>query len=961
MGEEVQIDELSIAVEKSATDASKSLRSLANALGKMRSELSRLNITNGQIKQIQKLTDALKPLQSLPKSNLSGYVNSLKKIPDVIAGLEKVDFDNFRLQIARVTDTMRPLADEMQKVANGFSAMPTKIQRFITQSEKMNSSTKRNTSTHKTFFDTLINGSSKASSALKNLATAGIAGLSLKKIVGGIEDSTENLMNYIENLNLFYVSMGEYGEEAYKYAQEISGTMGIDVSEWTRYQAVIMDMSKSFGVTSDTAYTMSKALTQLTYDFSSLYNLKIDEAATKVQSAIAGEIEPIRRLGKDLSVAKLQLTATELGINSNVEAMTQAEKAMLRTITLLRQSSSAQGDLARTLDQPANQMRILKAQLNELARALGEVFLPLLQKGLPYVIATVKVLRLIIHEFAVLAGFKLPEFEFATTEESVNGVNDALDGTIEKVEKLYQLSFDELNILGTPKGSSGTGSSADIAKLTEELNRLAKIEDEAFSKEITSRADEITKQLENWLTKGQGIEAWTKNIWNNLDNTLDILKAIGVVLLGLKVGSGINSIFKAITGDNLLAAALKKIFHNTKDVSGAFTEKNKKLTEQTAETAKETSAVTAMSGALIGAAVSALGLAGILAKNKLVPDVDPEPITASYAEIGANTQAALQSLIAMNAATGEGIASIWNSSMSYMDELTKNNLNSVSGALGVFGENAVTGLNEDGAELTSLWNGILGNVMSNTSVFSDGMIDAFDNMQSGIYDIMISGAENMAEDYNSVLSSMWSNYVSFCNAAGIPVATSFSPSGASVAGSSKSNAEKYKKKPSLDLSNFEAYSPKQPDKSEPVDIFNRGGSNFSLKTGAEILGGVLDKTLDTLKKALGMFSLAGGMIPAYASGGIVEDGMFYANSRELVGRFSNGKTAVANNEQITEGIRRAVYDAVVAATGRSGRGGRIELILDKQVVGRAFGDAIDAEKRRSGANTKITFSNGGTR
>lgn len=951
MGEEVQIDELSIAVEKSAADASKSLRSLANALGKMRSELSQLNITNGQIKQIQKLTDALKPLQSLPKSNLSGYVNSLKKIPDVIAGLEKVDFDNFRLQIARVTDTMRPLADEMQKVANGFSAMPTKIQKFITQSEKMNSSTKRNTSTHKTFFDTLINGSSKASSALKNLATAGIAGLSLKKIVGGIEDSTENLMNYIENLNLFYVSMGEYGEKAYDYAQEISGTMGIDVSEWTRYQAVIMDMSKSFGVTSDTAYTMSKALTQLTYDFSSLYNLKIDEAATKVQSAIAGEIEPIRRLGKDLSVAKLQLTATELGINSNVEAMTQAEKAMLRTITLLRQSSSAQGDLARTLDQPANQMRILKAQLNELARAVGEVFLPLLQKILPYVIATVKVLRLAIHEFAVLAGFKLPEFEFTTTEESVNGVNDALDGTIEKVEKLNQLSFDQLNILGTPNSSSGTGSSADIAKLTEELNRLAKIEDEAFSKDITSRADEITKQLENWLTNGQGIEAWTKNIWNNLDNTLDILKAIGVVLLGLKVGSGINSIFKAITGDNLLAAALKKIFHNTKDVSGAFTEKNKKLTEQTAETAKETSAVTAMSGALIGAAVSALGLAGILAKNKLVPDVDPEPITASYAEIGANTQAALQSLIAMNSAAGEGVASIWNSSMSYMDELTKNNLNSVSGALGVFGENAVTGLNEDGAELTSSWNGILGNVMSNTSVFSDGMIDAFDNMQGGIYDIMISGAENMANDYNSVLSSMWANYVAFCNAAGIPVTTSFSPKSSGAAGSSKSNAAKYKKKPSLDMSSFEAYSPKQRDKSEPVDIFNRGGSNFSLKTGAEILGGVLDKTLDTLKKALGMFSLAGGMVPAYASGGIVEDGMFYANSGELVGRFSNGRTAVANNAIITEGIERAVYRAMMSS--RRSNGGKTYLVLDGQVVGKVFGDAIDSERRRSGVEIQV--------
>ena len=101
--------------------------------------------------------------------------------------------------------------------------------------------------------------------------------------------------------------------------------------------------------------------------------------------------------------------------------------------------------------------------------------------------------------------------------------------------------------------------------------------------------------------------------------------------------------------------------------------------------------------------------------------------------------------------------------------------------------------------------------------------------------------------------------------------------------------------------------------------------------------------------------------PAFATGGFPEDGMFYANSGELVGRFANGRTAVANNAQIIEGIENAVYRAMTAAQRGSGRGGKIELILDKQVVGRAFGDAIDSEKRRSGANTKITFTNGGTR
>lgn len=103
------------------------------------------------------------------------------------------------------------------------------------------------------------------------------------------------------------------------------------------------------------------------------------------------------------------------------------------------------------------------------------------------------------------------------------------------------------------------------------------------------------------------------------------------------------------------------------------------------------------------------------------------------------------------------------------------------------------------------------------------------------------------------------------------------------------------------------------------------------------------------------------MVPAFATGGFPEDGIFYANSGELVGRFANGRTAVANNAQIIEGIENAVYRAMTAAQRGSGRGGKIELVLDKQVVGRAFGDAIDSEKRRSGANTKITFTNGGTR
>ena len=276
------------------------------------------------------------------------------------------------------------------------------------------------------------------------------------KLWSAIEESSE----YTENMNLFSVSMGQYAGEAMDYAETVSDAMGIDTSEWVRAQGVFMTLATGFGVAGDRAATMSKNLTQLSYDLSSFYNIDVEDAMTKLKSGLAGELEPLRAIGYDLSQAKLEATALELGIDKSVSAMTQAEKAQLRYYAIMTQVTMAQGDMARTLDDPANQLRVLKAEFNMAAREIGNIFIPALNAILPYAIAVTKVVRELASTLASLVGYEMPEVDYS----GVTSMGDVAEGTSESMEdasksakklKSYMLGFDELNVINPNEGASG--------------------------------------------------------------------------------------------------------------------------------------------------------------------------------------------------------------------------------------------------------------------------------------------------------------------------------------------------------------------------------------------------------------------------------------------------------------------------------------------------------------------------
>nr|DAD87265.1 MAG TPA: minor tail protein [Siphoviridae sp. ctKXi8] len=443
-----------IATGLRALESAKNIKissSIANQLNALNAALANVRWTDGD--KLRTLADGLRPLSELGKANMTTFINQLRKLPTVIEELEKADIDKFTQQMKELAAAMKPFADEMQKVSNGFSAFPSRIQRLIRSTEQYNGTVRRATN------------STSAWNKVANGLKFGTMIYGLSRLASMIGTAITKSNEYQENLNLFTVAMGEYAEEAFNYGKTVSEILGIDLSDWIRNQGVFNTLLTGFGDTAERAALMSKNLTQLGYDLSSFFNISVEDAMQKLQSGISGELEPLRRLGYDLSQARLEAVALSLGIDKSVMSMTQAEKAELRYYAIMTQVTTAQGDLARTLEAPANQLRVLSAQFNMAARAIGNIFIPALNAILPYAIAVVQVIREIANAIASLFGFEMTEVDYSGITAGASGAGsmaDSLDEAAGAAKKLkqYTAGFDELNVFSPDSGSAGSGVGA---------------------------------------------------------------------------------------------------------------------------------------------------------------------------------------------------------------------------------------------------------------------------------------------------------------------------------------------------------------------------------------------------------------------------------------------------------------------------------------------------------------------
>lgn len=558
----VDIDSLQIEIEATSSDAATKIQQLATALSSLKSaakggaglttvskQLKALsdaaNLVNGtnlNAGKLKEFSDAMSSLANIQKaSGLSSTINALRKLPEISSSLEKMDLGKFATQMNQVATAMRPLATEMQKVSAGFSAMPIRIQRLIQSNAGLAAS---NNATAKSF-GVLGTGISRAQ------AKFGVYLIAFRQIASVMSVWVQESNDYVENLNLFTVAMGEYAEASQQYAEQVQDIMGIDASEWMRNQGVFMQMASGFGVVSEDAEVMSRNLTQLGYDISSFYNISIEESMQKLQSGLAGEIEPLRRLGYAIDVASLEQVALNHGITESVNAMSQAEKSQLRYIAIMEQSTNAMGDLSRTIITPANAIRILNQQIVQLQRALGNMLLPILQVLIPWVQAFVEILTEAAQAIANFLGFQLPTIDYSSLDGlsvSAGGAENALGDAADAAKKLqkYTLGIDELNII-SPTSSTGAGG-AGISTSTDLGLDLPEYD---FLNGLTSQIDEYK---------------------NKLKSILPIVLAIGTALAAWKIGSslikGIDFLinnFKTIIGTVVFLGGVLLYAYNAAD------------------------------------------------------------------------------------------------------------------------------------------------------------------------------------------------------------------------------------------------------------------------------------------------------------------------------------------------------------------------------------------------------------
>ena len=515
-----------------------------------------------------RLAKGIAELTSLDTSGLSRTANAMNGLADSIMGYEAVAnsaeaVGNLAKGISKLgnksvitaIDNMPKLATALNSMMNTLSKAPTVSSNLINmttalaglanQGSKVGSTTRSMTSS--------LNGYS-ASTQRASKSSKGLASVFgslyanffwVKRGADKLWNSIETSMDYVETLNYFDAAFGQVAESAvsqwedagaesaeayYKsfsdrakqltskmtgFSVKDDGTLqatgqpslGIDPEKLMNYQATFGQMASSMGVTAETSLKLSQALTEIGGDLASVKNLDFDKVWNDMASGLAGMSRTLDKYGVNIRNVNLQQKLTELGIQANITALNQNDKALLRAIILLDSTKYAWGDLATTINQPANQLRLIESNFQNLSRTIGNLFLPAVSNVLPYVNAMVIALQRLATWIGNLLGIDLSKVTKSVGESSFDfgSIADEAEAATEAVNKLQKgiRKFDELDVITTSSGSSsGSGGGLDSGLLDDAFNKsfeeYQKAWDEAFAN-MENKAQELADKIEEFF------------------------------------------------------------------------------------------------------------------------------------------------------------------------------------------------------------------------------------------------------------------------------------------------------------------------------------------------------------------------------------------------------------------------------------------------------------------------------
>lgn len=429
---------------------------------------------------VKDVTKAIGELNGQPititTKDVTSSVNKIKDIKSMLLNLKttKVDFSQslsgikesglfdalpkgIQTSVEQLTNLQNITKDPMAytSLVRSLTEMGKGLEDVTKRSDSAASGQKR----LKQVMETMKDPIEKITKAIKKMDYTQLVNMwrTIRRVSTGLVDIVQNAAGYEESINLYKLALGQYHAAGDEWAKRISDKLMLDIADIYQYTGAFFNLAKGMGVTGDAAYKMSTNLTQLTYDMASYLNISNEAAQAKIQSTMAGQSRAVATVGVATQMASLQELAYSLNIKKKVKDMTQAEKTYLRYIQLMRSTTQMQGDLGRTMLTPANTIRVLKNQINLLARSIGQVLVPVLTKVIPYIIAFTNVIRKLIGVFYQYEPTKI-DYSFETAINGAENLEDLGNAAASAGKSVSEslAPFDELN--NVISESSGVGS-----------------------------------------------------------------------------------------------------------------------------------------------------------------------------------------------------------------------------------------------------------------------------------------------------------------------------------------------------------------------------------------------------------------------------------------------------------------------------------------------------------------------
>lgn len=640
-------------------NVSKELPNLATGLNNAAAKLGSMSevsaSTNAFITSLGKLASA-GDKTGKTANQLSTLAQEVLKFFDVMKSAPDISSSTIRM-----TEAVAVLASSGSKVGRATSSVSSSLNNLSSVGSKVSSVMHGVANAFQAFASKTISLGGKAVSAIAGIGNASsetgekirklsnplssltnklsalyAKGFLVKRALEVLSSPVESAMNYVETLNYFNSAFNQVAEgidtdewkksgiksaEAYansfqerakQLSQKLTGfeisdtgeltrtntaSLGLDPEKAMQYQATFAQMSSSMGDTSETALKLSNALTMIGSDLASVRNMNFEDVWEDMASGLTGMSRTMDKYGINIRNANMQQELYNLGINTSISNLSQADKTILRTIILLNNSKYAWGDLANTINQPANQIRMLQSNFASLGRTIGSLFIPILRTVLPYINAIVIALQRMFAYIAKLLGIKLSNFVSSTggisvdtgdIADNMDNASDSIDTANKNAKKLEKtlsvLSFDELNQLNdnsdsgstsNPSSGAGGGTShlpALDAALDDALSAYQKAWDEAFKK-MSNRANKMADAIVNafkrkdWKGLGKimadGINWGMQKLydainWNKVGPYItkftsaftqtfnSLVDNINWNLMGRTVGAGLNTIVNMV-------------------------------------------------------------------------------------------------------------------------------------------------------------------------------------------------------------------------------------------------------------------------------------------------------------------------------------------------------------------------------------------------------------------------------